>query len=291
MEENIRKNNKVSKPAWVFSSPPGLVDLCFSVLRRAKVVDRVLDPLKVQKTNSSTNTDDDDDTISMMSFDDPVSFDDAVEEDMNLDNILQQQSFLDPVLPRYIPPVPTPVVGAELLGTDKNSLVVYDPPPWIPRPMELYVKPGMEGLLSCPFDYIPTLSLKQLGVCLPTLDELSSVLKVWKEKYAAIKGDTQMVSIIENSSDGTSPTDAEMDDDSSLEETYFRVPEPLTSSVADVCSMETSEKVVHVIFDLDKIKNQNIAGVKVDVNFNCPGEKRHATPCCDRSWKRLKREK
>ena len=81
-----------------------------------------------------------------------------------------------------------------------------------------------------------------------------------------------------------------MDNDSSLEETYFCVPEPLTSSVADVCSMETSEKVVHVIFDLDKIKNQNIAGVKVDVNFNCPGEKRHATPCCDRSWKRLKHE-
>ena len=122
-------------------------------------------------------------------------------------------------------------------------------------------------------------SLKQLGVCLPTLDELSSVLKVWKEKYAVIKGDTQMVSIIENSSDGTSPMDAEMDDDSSLEETYFRVPKPLASSVADVCSMETSEKVVHIIFNLYKIKNQNIAGVKVDVNFNCPGEKRkrHAT--------------
>ena len=83
--ENIRKNNKVSKPAWVFSCPPGLVDLCFSVLRRAKVVDRILDPLKVQKTNSSTNTDDDNDMISMMSFDNPVSFDNAVEEDMNLD--------------------------------------------------------------------------------------------------------------------------------------------------------------------------------------------------------------
>ena len=159
MEENIRKNNKVSKPAWVFSSPPGLVDICFSVLRRAKVVDCVLDPLKVQKTNSSTNTDDDNDTISMMLFDDPVSFDDTVEEDMNLDNILQQQSFMDPVLPRYVSPIPTPVVGAELLGTDKNSLVVYNPLPWIPRPMELYVKPGMEELLSCPFDYIPTLSL------------------------------------------------------------------------------------------------------------------------------------
>ena len=95
------------------------------------MVDRVLDPLKVQKTNSLMNTDDDDDTISMMSFNDPVSFDDAVEEDMNLDNILQQQSFLGPVLPRYVPPVPTPVVGAELLGTDKNSLVVYDPPPCV----------------------------------------------------------------------------------------------------------------------------------------------------------------
>ena len=117
------------------------------------------------------------------------------------------------------------------------------------------------------------------------------MLKVWKEKYAAIKGDTQMVSIIENSSDGTSPTHTQMDDDSSLEETYFCVPKPLTSSVADVCSMETSKKVVHVIFDLDKIKNQNIAGVKVDVNFNCPDVKRHTTPCCDRSWKRLKREK
>ena len=68
------------------------------------MVNRVLDPLKVQKTNSSTNTDDDDDTISMMSFDDPVSFNDAVEEDMNVDNILQQQSFLGPVLPHYVPP-------------------------------------------------------------------------------------------------------------------------------------------------------------------------------------------
>ena len=91
-------------------------------------------------------------------------------KDMNLDNILQQQSFLGPVLPHYVPPIPTPVVGAELLGTDKNSLVVYDPLPWIPRPMELYMKPGMEGLLSRPFDYIPSLSLKQLGVCQPTLD-------------------------------------------------------------------------------------------------------------------------
>ena len=58
-----------------------------------------------------------------------------------------------------------------------------------------------------------------MGVCLPTLDELSSVLKVWKEKYAAINCDTQMVSIIENSSDDTSPTDAEMDNDSSLVKT------------------------------------------------------------------------
>ena len=48
---------------------------------------------------------------------------------------------------------------------------------------------------------------------------------------------------------------------------------------------------MHVILDSDKIKNQNIARIKVDVNFNWPGEKRHATPCCDRSWKRLKREK
>ena len=157
--------------------------------------------------------------------------------------------------------------------------------------MELYVKSGMEGLFSGPFDYIPTPSLEEFGVSLPTLDELSSLLKLWKEKYAAMKGETQLVPIIENSSNGTSPMDAEMDDDSSLEETSFRLPEPLKSSVADVCSMETSEKVVHVIFDLDKIKNQSIAGVKVDVNFNCPGEKKHATPCCDRSWKRLKREK
>ena len=92
----------------------------------------------------------------------------------------------------------------------------------------MYVKSGMEELFSSSFDYIPTLSLKEFGVGLPTLDELSNVLKVCKEKYAAMKGDTQMVPIIENSSDGTSPTDAEMDDDSSLEETYFRIPEPLT---------------------------------------------------------------
>ena len=68
------------------------------------MVHRVLDPLKVQKTNSSMNTDDDDDnTISMMSFQDPVDFDDSLEEDMNLDNILQPP-FIGPVLPHYIPP-------------------------------------------------------------------------------------------------------------------------------------------------------------------------------------------
>ena len=89
------------------------------------MVHRVLDPLKVQKTNSSTNTDDDDDdTISMMSFEDPVDFDDSPEEDMNIDNILQQPPFIGPVLPHYVPPVPTPVIGAELLGTNKNSLLV-----------------------------------------------------------------------------------------------------------------------------------------------------------------------
>ena len=85
-----------------------------------------------------------------------------------------------------------------------------------------------------------------------------------------------------------------MDDDSSIEDHYFRLPEPLTLSVVDVCSMETSEKVVHVIFDLDKIDKQQIAGVKVDVNFNCPGEKRKktATNCCDCSFfKKVKREK
>ena len=124
MEENIRKNNKVSKPALVFSSPPGLVDLCFSVLRRQKVVHHVLDPLKVQKINSSMNTDDDDDdTISMMSFQDPVDFDDSLEEDMNLDNILQPP-FIGLVLPCYVPPIPTPVIGAKLLGTKKKFISV-----------------------------------------------------------------------------------------------------------------------------------------------------------------------
>ena len=69
------------------------------------MVHRVLDPLKVQKTNSSMNTDDDDnDTISMMSFEDPVDFDNSLEEDMNLDKFYNNHHSSALFYPATYPP-------------------------------------------------------------------------------------------------------------------------------------------------------------------------------------------
>ena len=77
------------------------------------------------KANSETNCDnhsdeDKDETISFMSFEDPVSFN---------DNIEQSTDFWRAVLPKYVPhPPPMTAVGAELVATEQNSLVVYNPP-------------------------------------------------------------------------------------------------------------------------------------------------------------------
>ena len=313
MEENINKTNKVSKPAWVFSSPPpqSLAVLCFSKIRRQKILDRALDPLKMVKATIGTNTENDnhadnadnadnDDTMSLMSFEDPVNF----EEDMNTDigDIAESNDLWETVLPKYVHSKPTSIVGGELVGTEHNSLVIYDPPPWVERPQKVYVKPGMEELFTCTsrFNHVPTLSMKNIP--LPMIPELPTMLSVWK--HADSKADSLSGSIDgdERASGGNTcgTTDPEMEssmeEDSSMEEHYFRFPEPLTSSVSDVCSMETDEKVVHVTFDLDRLDRKKIAGVKVDVNFNCQGEKRRrtATNCCDCSFfnfKKVKREK
>ena len=148
------------------------------------------------------------------------------------------------------------------------------------------------------FSFVPTLRIKTLGIPLMTIPELPTIMSVWKNM-------TSNAESLSGSSDGDMAsggntcitTDHEMEfsckDDSSMEEHYFRLPEPLTSSVSDVCTMETSNKVVHVIFDLDKLDKQKIAGIKIDVNFNCRGEKRrNLENCCDRSFfKKMKPEK
>ena len=275
--------------------PPTLTELCFAVIRRHKVLERVLDPLKLVKRTSATNTDNDDqaendDTISLLSFEDPISSDEAMNIDS--DDTPGQHDFWATRLPTYIPPTPTSVVGADLVATELNKLVLYNPPPWVERPKKVFVRPGMEELFTCDstctcsFRYVPTLpTIPELHV--PTL---LSLVSVWKNAASNCPSQNGFI-------DG-STTDPDMEssieDDSSIEEHYFRLPQPLTSSVSDICSMETDEKVVHVIFDIDKLDKKKISGVKVDVNFNCQGqgEKRRRTNCCDlSSYKKLRREK
>ena len=190
------------------------------------------------------------------------------------------------------PPTPSSVVGADLVATELNKLALYNPPPWVERPKKVFVQPGMEELFTCDstctctFRYVPTL---------PTVPELHlptllSRLYIWKNAASTCPSKNGFI-------DGSS-TDPDMEssleDDSSIEEQYFRLQQPLTSSVSDICSMETDEKVVHVMFDIDKLDRKNISGVKVDVNFNCQGqgEKRRRTNCCDLTpYKKLRREK
>ena len=292
MEENLSKTNKVPKPAWVFSSPPTLAELCFAAIRRHNVLERVLDPLKLVKRTSATNTDNDDqaendDTISLLSFDDPISSDEAMNIDS--DNTLGQHDFWAMMLGNNNK---ASVVGADLVATELNKLVLYNPPPWVEQPKKVFVRPGMEELFTCDstctcsFRYVPTLpTIPEFHV--PTLLSLVSVWKNAASNYPSQNG------CIDGST--TDPDmESSLEHDSSIEEHYFRLPQPLTSSVSDICSMETDEKVVHVIFDIDKLDRKNISGVKVDVNFNCQGqgEKRRRTNCCDLTpYKKLRREK
>ena len=94
-----------------------------------KVVDRVHDPQKIVKATSGTSTDNNDDTLSLLSFEDPVNLDD----DMNIDvgDIKIKTDVFATVLPKYVPPPQTRVIGANLVATPLNSLLIYDPPQWV----------------------------------------------------------------------------------------------------------------------------------------------------------------
>ena len=147
----------------------------------------------------------------------------------------------------------------------------------------------MEELFTC--DSSCTCSFRHVST-LPTIPELHvpTLLSVWKNVASSCPSHNGFI-------DGSTThpdMESSIEDDSSIEEHYFRLPQPLTSSISDICSMETDEKVVHVIFDIDKLDKKKISGVKVDVNFNCQGqgEKRRRTNCCDlASYKKLRREK
>ena len=90
--------------------PPTLTELCFAVIRRQKVLERVLEPLKLVKRTSGTNTDNDDqaendDTISLLSFEDPISSDEAMNIDGD-DDTPGQNEFWATRIPMYTPPPP-----------------------------------------------------------------------------------------------------------------------------------------------------------------------------------------
>ena len=105
------KNKQGAKACvGILLPPPTLTELCFAVIRRQKVLERVLEPLKLVKRPSGTNTDNDDqaendDTISLLSFEDPISSD----EDMNIDgddDTPGQNEFWATRIPMYTPPPP-----------------------------------------------------------------------------------------------------------------------------------------------------------------------------------------
>ena len=62
--------------------------------------------------------------------------------------------------------------------------------------------------------------------------------------------------------------------DSLSNDTYFQIPRPLiTSSVKDMYSLQSNDRVMHVIFDLNTINKNNLNSVKVDINFNKGGKR------------------
>ena len=47
----------------------------------------------------------------------------------------------------------------------------------------------------------------------------------------------------------------------------------ITSSVKDMCGLQSNDRVMHVIFDLNTINKNNLNSVKVDINFNKGGKR------------------
>ena len=107
------------------------------------------------------------------------------------------------------------------------------------------MKPGMEELFTSAsaFSYVPTLRIKTVGSPLPTMPEMPTILSVWKNAASnagslssSTNGDEMASGSGGNTCITTDPEmESSMEDDSSMEEHYFRLPEPLTSSVSDVC--------------------------------------------------------
>ena len=102
------ENQQSAKACVGILFPPTLAELCFAVIRRHKVLERVLDPLKLVKRMSGTNTDTDDqaendDTISLLSFEDPISSDEGMNSDSN--DTPGLNDFWATRLPTYTPPL------------------------------------------------------------------------------------------------------------------------------------------------------------------------------------------
>ena len=102
-----RKRTKSQSLHGYSPPPPTLAELCFAVIRQHKVLERVLDPLKLVKRTNATNTDNDgqaenDDTMSLLSFEDPISSDEVM--NMDSDDTSGQNEVWATRLPTYTPP-------------------------------------------------------------------------------------------------------------------------------------------------------------------------------------------
>ena len=47
----------------------------------------------------------------------------------------------------------------------------------------------------------------------------------------------------------------------------------ITSSVKDMFGLQSNDRVMHIIFDLNTINKNNLNSVKVDINFNKGGKR------------------
>ena len=126
MDENLKKRNKRKHPSDFLTLPP-LLKMCFDMMRKYNVPSIVLAPFRKTKKDSQTNTDVDidDDTLNMLSFDNPV----------DIDGLLGLMNALRPASPCPDSPQPTPinadivaavsVPGNNLLPTPDNAVIVY----------------------------------------------------------------------------------------------------------------------------------------------------------------------
>ena len=295
MEENIKGANKTTKPSWVPSSPELLQKLCFRAMTMFKVVPTILKILNKKsvtpgKIDIGTNTESSDretdggiNTASVL--DDVLEVSEKVDEHESLDS--QNHVIVD--------------MGFHLVGTQENSIILhtgFSSPAVKEQALRgLIFNPILDDILcflkqnkidtpkvsTMNTNYLLENFVNPLGPGYKTDDDNTFEEGSFVEKnVTGLRIPSPQSDFTESLPDLPDPLDMDMmidGNDSSFfdslsNDTYFQIPQPLiTSSVKDMCGLQSNDRVMHIIFDLNTINKNNLNSVKVDINFNKGGKR------------------